>query len=211
MMTMKALPIKFTPLLILSALASLGLAPSSVTAVDYETEVLAVFKAKCYRCHGDGSAKAGVNLDPDRVAREVGDVIIAGDPESSDLFISVTTDNERNLMPPPGKGQPYTAREIAALREWIEAGAIVPGYEPTDIAKDEPNSPFASRPEPLAGEWTNKDGKTISANLLRVEGENAVLEMAGGRLYNYPIANLSEESQAIVRDFAAKSAESANE
>ncbi|MEM7145230.1 MAG: c-type cytochrome domain-containing protein [Verrucomicrobiota bacterium] len=206
---MKALSNSFTPILTLGALAVVGLAPSTAPAVDYESEVLAVFKAKCYKCHGDGSAKAGVNLDPDRVAREVGDVIIAGDPENSDLFISVTTDDEDDLMPPPGKGQPYTEREIAALREWIQAGAIVPGHDAPDMEENDSDSDslFASRPEPIQGEWTNKEGKTISAKLLRVEGDVAVLEMTGGKLYNYPIANLSDESQAIVRDFAAKAAE----
>jgi mono/diheme cytochrome c family protein len=180
----------------------------SAHAVDYETEVLAVFKAKCYKCHGDGKAKAGVALDPDRVAKEVGDVIVAGDAEKSDLFVAVTTDEKDDLMPPPGKGEPLTANEIKALREWIDAGAVVPGHDAPvaeDDAKDD--SLFASRPEPIKGEWTNKAGKSISATLLRVEGDKAVLEMPGGKLYNYPIADLSEESQAIVRDFAAKSAE----
>ena len=182
--------------------------PGFSPAVDYETEVLAVFKAKCYKCHGDGKAKAGVALDPDRVAREVGDVIVAGDAEKSDLFISVTTEDKDDLMPPPGKGSPLTANEIKALREWIDAGAVVPGHDaPATAEETESDSLFANRPEPIKGEWTNKAGKSISATLLRVEGDKAVLEMTGGKLYNYPIADLSDESQAIVRDFASKSNE----
>jgi mono/diheme cytochrome c family protein len=193
-------------LLIAACLGSPALLPT-VRAVDYETEVLAVFKAKCYKCHGNGKAKAGVALDPDRVAREVGDVIVAGDAEKSDLFVSVTTDEKDDLMPPPGKGERLTENEIKALREWIDAGAVVPGHDaPTTAEEGDDDSPFASRPEPIQGDWTNKAGKSISATLLRVEGDSAVLEMTGGKLYNYPIADLSEESQAVVRDFASKSA-----
>ncbi|HAT19528.1 MAG TPA: hypothetical protein DCS85_05165, partial [Verrucomicrobiales bacterium] len=55
----------------------------------------------------------------------------------------------------------------------------------------------------LAGVWTNKSGKKIEATLLEVKGDKAVLRMANGKTYSYPIASLDAESQKRVREFAA--------
>ena len=55
--------------------------------------------------------------------------------------------------------------------------------------------------------WTNKSGKKIEATLLEVKGDKAVLKMANGKTYSYPIANLDAESQKRVREFAAATEE----
>ena len=56
-------------------------------------------------------------------------------------------------------------------------------------------------PEPAQPrEWTNTEGKTITATLLRVEGDVALLKLANGQVYRYPIANLSEESKAALSE-----------
>ena len=52
--------------------------------------------------------------------------------------------------------------------------------------------------EPVAREWTNKEGKTIQATLLGVEGDVALLRMANGTVFRYPVENLSEESRAAL-------------
>ena len=65
----------------------------------------------------------------------------------------------------------------------------------------------SSTKESLVGVWTNKSGKKIEATLLEVKGDKAVLKMANGKTYNYPIANLDAESQKRVREFAAATEE----
>ena len=102
-------------------------------------------------------------------------------------------------MPPQGKGRPLSATEVAKLKEWIEAGAIVGNEEPemTEAAPEEK----PQRPSPIEGSWTNTDGKTIEATLLRVEGDKAILRM-GTRDYPYPIENLDAAAQATIRNFA---------
>ena len=44
--------------------------------------------------------------------------------------------------------------------------------------------------------WTNRDGKTIMAIALRVEGDVVLLKLKNGTVYRYPIKNLSDESRA---------------
>ena len=57
---------------------------------------------------------------------------------------------------------------------------------------------------PLKGEvrdWTNNAGKTISATLVDVIKDKAVLDV-GGRNFEVPVATLSEEDQAFIKDWS---------
>lgn len=51
-------------------------------------------------------------------------------------------------------------------------------------------------------EWTNTDGKTIRAEVMRVEDANVVFRMSGGREVPYEIAKLSEDDQKLIREAA---------
>ena len=54
-----------------------------------------------------------------------------------------------------------------------------------------------SRAEPRT--FTNTEGKSIEAELVRVEGEEAVLKLANLKLANVPLASLSKADEAFVR------------
>ncbi|MEM9018402.1 MAG: c-type cytochrome domain-containing protein [Verrucomicrobiota bacterium] len=196
----------YFPLLFLFFPASLLLCSDPSNALDYESDILPIFEAKCARCHLDGSSKGGVGLDLDRVGREIGDgkAIVPGDAEESELYEVVTLPNDDgDKMPPEGKGRPMTSNEIAKLKEWIEAGAPLgsdsPGMEEKESEDSEAG--MAKRPDPIDGNWTNTSGRTIQATLVRVEGNIAVLRM-NGKDFDYPISNLDAKAQAIVKEFA---------
>ncbi len=174
--------------------------------VDFKKDVMPIFESSCFKCHGDGKSKAGVSLDEEKVAREIGDVIIPGDLEKSDLYQALIAEDKDDRMPPPGKGRTMSEKEITIIKEWILAGATIDGAAgDPPIAKEAQGEGMG--PAPISGDWTNTEGRTITATLLRVEGETAVLRMAGDKIYNYPIANLSPESQAKVKEFAAKASQ----
>ena len=101
----------------------------------------------------------------------------------------IQSEDPENRMPPKGAG--LSEREINTLKLWITQGAELGGEEPVPAGKP-----------PLEGVWTNKDGKKIRAALLRVEADKAILKLASGKIYKYPIGNLDEESQKKVREFA---------
>ena len=91
-----------------------------------------------------------------------------------------------------------------------ESGSIGQVAKRDEPEPDEPESGEDSESptqESLVGVWTNKSGKKIEATLLEVKGDKAVLKMAYGKTYNYPIANLDAESQKRVREFAAATEE----
>ncbi len=47
--------------------------------------------------------------------------------------------------------------------------------------------------------WTNAQGRTFEAELVRTEGTKVVFSMVGGRLFEMPLLDLSPSDQAIVR------------
>jgi hypothetical protein len=173
---------------ILSILPALAALHASVSAVEYEADILPIFQSKCSKCHMDGSSKGGIALDLDKVIKEVGagKAIVPGDPGKSDLFEVVSLpDDDGDKMPPEGKGSPLSTGEIAKLKEWME----------------KPDADSMKRPDPIDGNWTNTSGKTIKATLIRVDGDKAILRM-GAKDYPYPIKDLNADSQSIIRKFA---------
>lgn len=58
----------------------------------------------------------------------------------------------------------------------------------------------ASQAENVLRDWTNTEGKTISATLIELEGEMATLKLANGRQYEVSLTTLSEAD----RDYAAQ-------
>ena len=99
--------------LLLAALA----APPGEAGANFAREVRPLLARRCFACHGPDEAAndSGVRLDePGHVA-------------PADLLARVTSADEYEVMPPPEAGPPLTPAEIAALRDWVAAGA---GYEP---------------------------------------------------------------------------------
>jgi len=100
--------------------------PGDLRLVAFEQSVRPVLSTYCYGCHGSGERPAGgLSLTTARAILAgggSGPAVIPGDPEGSLLYQSVTGSHPELSMP-PGDRQP-TMIEIAALREWIESGAV---------------------------------------------------------------------------------------
>jgi len=98
-------------------------------------EVYQTFQVSCAECHSGGRPKArfGHILDLPRLAAD-DELVMPGEPEESRLLYYLTTDDEFDMMPPADSDVPrQSAREIAAVREWIARGARI-----TDAPADEP-------------------------------------------------------------------------
>ncbi len=96
--------------------------------VDFESDVLPIFKTHCYDCHGPEKQKSGFRLDLRSAAMRggSGDVaIVPGEPEESSLLNFVTLPEDDDLHMPP-KGDGLSDAEVQVLREWIASGAAWP-------------------------------------------------------------------------------------
>lgn len=76
-------------------------------------------------------------------------------------------------------------------------------------AEDEGGDDFWAKDEPLIPErmWTNTDGKSVTAAVLSVNGENVRLKLKNGRETDYPLSKLSEEDQELIKGAASGEAE----
>jgi hypothetical protein len=112
--------------------------------IDYDKQIKPIFAARCKACHGVLKHEGGFRLDTGALARQGGDsgkVVVPGKSASSDLITRVTAADPAERM--PQEGEPLTAAQIAALREWIDQGANSPGDEK---AEPDPRQHWSFRP-----------------------------------------------------------------
>lgn len=147
----------FSTLLALSAWLVGGVFARS--PVDFGRDVAPILEQHCIRCHQPANKKSGFSLATCADLKS-NEYVVAGEPDASYLIDVITADNgEKPLM--PKEGAPLSAREVAALRDWIREGAYWPdGVVVKDRAKADRNwwslRPLAANEPPSAGipaEW----------------------------------------------------------
>jgi mono/diheme cytochrome c family protein len=94
---------------------------------DFARDVLPLFRARCFRCHGPDKQESGYRLDSRAIGLRGGDSgeppITKGESNRSPL-IAYVEGNGDLAMPP--EGEKLTAKEVDTLRRWIDAGAVWP-------------------------------------------------------------------------------------
>jgi mono/diheme cytochrome c family protein len=95
-------------------------------ATAYEASIQPIFAKKCVSCHNPQKRKGELLLDsPENILEggKHGAVIVAGSPDSSELFRRITLpSHDDDHMPPQGKRQ-LTPEEIDVVKQWIALGA----------------------------------------------------------------------------------------
>jgi hypothetical protein len=96
--------------------------------VSYLKEVRPILAQHCFQCHGpDEAARKGklrLDLKDHALAARKGQRIIApGNLQGSLAWERITSEDDSKRMPPRGKAEPLTAKQIATLKAWIEQGA----------------------------------------------------------------------------------------
>lgn len=113
------------PLLLGSWLfASSQTKPAPAKKVDFASEILPIFKAHCFGCHGADKQQGELRLDNPKDAFKGGDsgqVILPGNSRESLLVKHITGEVEPRM---PMKAAPLTDKQIALIRAWIDQGAV---------------------------------------------------------------------------------------
>jgi hypothetical protein len=195
------------PLLTLFLLVS----PTLLRAADFKRDIVPILKAECYKCHSEESGKEKGDFVFDntkRFSKDIGPgrVIEPGKPEESRFLETLSLEMDDDAHMPPKKN--LTAAQIAKFKEWIAEGATFDGSKATAATAPATAAPEAAPassaasslpPAPTMQNWTNTEGKVIQAAMLKLEGENVVLQMANGQTYNYPLGKLAPESQELAK------------
>ena len=109
--------------LLASLLASSLVFAAEPKKVTYEDDVLPIFRDNCLKCHNPDKLKGDLDLSSFSSAIKgggSGTTLNAGDPDSSQLFKSVTH-TEDPAMPPKSK---LSDKEISTIRQWITGGLL---------------------------------------------------------------------------------------
>ena len=188
---------------------------SPVFAVEYEDDIMPILVEKCADCHSNesGKAKGGFKVDdPEHFHGRLSKnkIVVPGDWDASYLFVTLFRPADHDdAMSPKGKGERLTPEETQLVQRWIAEGAEIngekgeegpmpnagePGYIDTGSGEKKEDSEMKTAPA-TPQEWTNVEGKTVTATLLRVDWDVALLRLANGTVYKYPIEKLSEESR----------------
>lgn len=107
-----------------SRAANPGPADQKVQEVDFARDVYPIFRRSCFECHGPEKQEADLRLDQRDSVLESG-AIEAGRPEASELLRRVLLPRGHEEVM-PAIGDPLPRPQIAAIRRWIEAGAVWP-------------------------------------------------------------------------------------
>jgi uncharacterized membrane protein len=95
----------------------------SAQKIDFVKDIMPIFKAKCYRCHGPDQKNGDFRIDDKDAASNY---IEASDHEFSDLYLMVIGEGDYSQMPPPEEEDPLSVAEAAVIRAWINDGALWP-------------------------------------------------------------------------------------
>ncbi len=127
--------------------------------VSFARDVQPILRRHCFRCHGTKNQEAGLQLNRrESVLHSGGAVVEPGAADASLLMMRLVDEHAGDLM--PLDGQPLSTKEIAVIRQWIDAGAVWPEElaEPRHWAYQ----PLA-RPRPLASPETAEAAHPIDA------------------------------------------------
>src|SRR5579863_140682 len=113
----------------LAAAASAGRTAQAAPPVDFQREIQPIFAEHCAECHGvdEAKRKSGLRIDQRESALKGGEsgtpAIVPGQPDKSELVARITSTDAEEVMPPPRHNKPLSAKQIAALQQWVREGA----------------------------------------------------------------------------------------
>ncbi len=186
------------------ALVSVVLCCPGLTAMalDYVSDIMPIFDAKCFDCHSkrEGVSKGSLQLDNlvDMEEIYIGPYasMKPGKPEESDLVRYISDPADPDTMPPKGKGERLTGEEIGLVKRWLAEGANVHPQKSRAMTAKTVSAEFHS--------WRNSGGKEIKARFAGLAGQKVELLLANGVKYSYPLDKLDTESQALARELDSK-------
>lgn len=107
-------------------------AAASGELLSYNRDIRPILSDRCFACHGPDAKtrEADLRLDTPEGAYAALDPegkwhqIKPGEPEASEVFYRITTEDEEDMMPPPEAKLPrMTPEEVTKIERWIREGA----------------------------------------------------------------------------------------
>jgi hypothetical protein len=141
--------------------------------IQFNRDIRPLLSDRCFACHGPDAnhrqAELRLDIAPDAATPEQ-NIIVAQQPEASELVVRIDSQDPSSMMPPPDSGKELSLAERELLKSWIRQGAHyeshwswAPLVRPT-TPNVEPTNKSATRSNPIdvfiaasAGELANAD------------------------------------------------------
>jgi hypothetical protein len=177
-----------TALLASSSIAAAA-AAADAPAPDYASQVAPILKKYCAGCHNDEDREGEFSLESYASllkGTQRGPAFRAGDASASRI-IRQLTGGAKPAMPPKGEPRP-SAKEVEALKAWIDAGAEGPRSEPADpLTLAVPRIASHAQVRPVTALDASRDGRWLAVAhygavaLHRIAGDGPVADDAPER------------------------------
>ena len=109
--------------------------------VSFDDQILPIFQKNCITCHGPDEQIKGLRLDTAVNIVEANfdnSLLVAGNPEDSELFRRLTLpEDDYEVMPPSNFGPPLSAEDQELVRLWISQGIKFKQSEEMQIEKNQ--------------------------------------------------------------------------
>ena len=112
---------KFLWISIFSLLLTGFYSSADAQKVDFNTQIKPLLEKHCMECHN-----AEADSYPIEVKDDAFSFIVEGEPEESDMYLVLVTDDEKELMPPADFERPLNDDQIELIKTWIAEGAEWP-------------------------------------------------------------------------------------
>ena len=145
-------------------------AADAAAKVDFSKQIQPILTNNCTKCHGEKRAMGKLRLHTaaaiaEKMAADKG-LIIAGNPDKSELFQRITLPAEHKKRMPK-KADPLPKAKIALIRLWIEQGAVLATAaattEPAKTATTEQTKPAKKAPLPEVKPASEENIKKLTA------------------------------------------------
>ena len=112
---------KFLWISIFSLLLTGFYSSADAQKVDFDTQIKPLLEKHCMECHNNDGDSYPIEVKDDAFA-----FIIEGEPEESEMYTYLVTDDEEELMPPADFERPLNDEQIELIKTWIAEGAEWP-------------------------------------------------------------------------------------
>jgi hypothetical protein len=96
--------------------------------VDFNRDIKPILSNNCFACHGPDEKERKAKLRLDTRVGAIADLdgysaVAPGKPDDSELIIRITSDDPKEVMPPPKHGRSLSKADSQMLSRWIAQGA----------------------------------------------------------------------------------------
>ncbi|WP_145211815.1 DUF1553 domain-containing protein [Planctomycetes bacterium TBK1r] len=112
-------PFSIVPILLLVCIGGV-----SAAEIDFNRDIRPILSDNCFLCHGpsESTREADLRLDVRQSAIDSG-MLVAGQPEDSEVIARVFSEDADSLMPPPDSNKRLTDTQRNLLKQWVAQGA----------------------------------------------------------------------------------------